>query len=83
MKPKDKAEKLVNEYRVMLMQTDTDAGQEILCTSIAKECALILAEERLNELNFTHIGYGKEIMQGYQSTKVKYWNEVKKEIEKL
>jgi hypothetical protein len=83
MTAKKKAENLVNEYRVMLMQTDTDAGEEILCTSIAKECAMILAEERLNELNFTHIGYGKEIMQGYQKTKVKFWQEVKKEIIKL
>ena len=80
MEAKEKAEKLVNEYRIMLMQTDTDAGEEILCTLIAKECALILAEERLNELNFTHIVYGKEIMQGYQKTKVNFWNEVKKEI---
>jgi len=49
---------------------------------IAKEAALIFVNERLHELNFTHIGYGKGIMQGYQKTKVKYWNEVKSEIEK-
>jgi hypothetical protein len=51
MSAKDKAENLVNEYRVMLMQTDTDAGEEILCTSIAKECAMIAVDEILEALN--------------------------------
>jgi hypothetical protein len=49
---------------------------------IAKEAALIFVNERLQELNFTHIGYGKEIMEGYQKTKVKYWNDIKTELEK-
>ena len=48
MEAKEKAENLVNNYRVMLMQTDTDAGQEILCTSIAKQCALIAVQEIIN-----------------------------------
>ena len=48
---------------------------------IAKEAALILVNERLEELNFTHIGYGKGVIEGYQKTKVKYWQDVKKEIE--
>ena len=48
----------------------------------AKKSALILVDERLKELNFTHIGYGKGVIEGYQKTKVKYWNEVKCEIEK-
>jgi hypothetical protein len=66
-KPKEKAEELVNNYRVILMQTDTDAGQEILCTSIAKQCALIAVDEILNEPDSSEV----------------YWNEVKTEINNL
>ena len=40
MTPKKEAENLINEYRMILMNEDTDCGNEILCTSIAKKCAL-------------------------------------------
>jgi len=73
--PKDKAENLVNEYRIMLMQTDTDAGEEILCTSIAKECAMICVDEI--------ISIGWNLPHYDNNTGVKYWGEVKKEIIKL
>jgi hypothetical protein len=66
----DKAEKLVNNYRVMLMQTDTDAGEEILCTSIAKECAMIAVDEIRDNIPLI-----SEIKD--------YWTEVKNEIIKL
>ena len=70
MTPKDKAEKLVNEYRIMLMQTDTDAGEEILCTLIAKESALICVDEIRDNLPLI-----SEIQD--------YWTEIKNEIIKL
>ena len=35
----------------------------------AKQCAIILVKERLKELETTHIGYGKLVMQGYQKYK--------------
>lgn len=41
MSRKDKAEQLVNEYRILLMNEDTECGNEILCTLIAKKCALV------------------------------------------
>jgi hypothetical protein len=40
MTPKDKARDLVDAYRFILIQSETEAGEEILCTSIAIECAL-------------------------------------------
>lgn len=83
MEAKEKAEELVNLYRIILMESDTDAGEEIICSLLAKKCALLLVNKRLQELNFTHIGYGKSIMQGYQKTKLKFWNEVKNELENL
>ena len=32
MTPKEKAESLVNQYRMVLMDEDTECGNEILCT---------------------------------------------------
>jgi uncharacterized protein (UPF0212 family) len=43
--PKEKAEELVNSYRIVLMNEDTECGNEILCTSIAKDSALIAVDE--------------------------------------
>jgi len=66
MTPKEKAEDLVNQYRIVLMDEDTDCGNELLCTSIAIKNALILVNENLIYTNYSI-----------------YWEEVKKEIEKL
>lgn len=60
----------------------------LICTQnqdaifIAKQAALIFVNERLEELNFTHIGYGKGIIEGYRKTKLKYWSDIKTELEK-
>jgi len=70
MDRKDKAEQLVNEYRILLMNEDTECGNEILCTLIAKKCALKLVQTILDIL----IG-SKEV--------ICYWQEVKEEINKL
>ena len=75
MTPKEKAESLVNEFRILLMNEDTECGNEILCTSIAKECALIAVDNMLN--------FQKNLIITEGSIAYHYWNEVKKEIEKL
>jgi hypothetical protein len=77
MEAKEKAENLVNNYRVMLMQTDTDAGQEILCTSIAKQCALIAVQEIINANPHSN-PFTTEVY----STML-FWQEVKNEINNL
>jgi len=77
MKPKDKAKELVDTYRIMLMNSDTECGEEILCTVIAKYCALIAVDEILNLMinNFQwDINYNGNI---------EYWQEVKQEIQEL
>lgn len=51
MTPKEKAEYLINSYRVVLMSEDTDCGEEILCTLIAKKCALVDIENKIEESN--------------------------------
>ena len=48
MTPKEKAEDLINKFAVILMDEDTDCGNEILCTSIAIKNALICVDEILN-----------------------------------
>ena len=48
MTPKEKAEDLVNQFRILLMDEDTDCGYEVLCTSIAIKNALICVDEILN-----------------------------------
>jgi hypothetical protein len=73
MTPKDKAISLVDSYRMILMNEDTECGEEILCTVIAKQCALIAVDELIKEERKTDDYY--EIGS--------YWQEVKQEIEKL
>jgi hypothetical protein len=72
---KNKAEALVNSYRIILMNEDTECGNEILCTSIAKQCALIAVDE-LIEIACDYSDYDETVTK-------EYWEKVKKEIENL
>jgi hypothetical protein len=74
MTPKNKAEELINSYRIILMNEDTECGNEILCTSIAKQSVLIAVDEIL---------IIQEYWGGINNTNYQYWQEVKQEIEKL
>ena len=78
MIPKEKAVELVDKFRMILILSDTDAGQEILCTSISKECALTAVDEILWEI----IKYADNSRE-YVVNNSKYWQEVKQEIETL
>jgi hypothetical protein len=72
MTPREKAINLVDTYRNILMNEDTECGNEILCSVIAKKCALIMCDELLCNSTFL-ISTGESY----------FWNEVKHEIEKL
>jgi hypothetical protein len=75
MKPKDKAIELVDTYRIMLMNSDTECGEEILCTVIAKYCAVIAVDEIVKQCwDYRDI----DLQASYG-----YWQEVKDEIELL
>jgi hypothetical protein len=74
MTTKLKAEELVNSYRIILMNEDTECGNEILCTSIAKQCALIAVDFGLDYVN-------GDLNEAFDKTL--YLLEVKEEIEKL
>ena len=66
MTAQDKAMQLVDTYRDMLMNTDTDCGEEILCTVIAKKCALNTVEEILQQFESIKVSH---IISGYVSYK--------------
>ncbi len=71
MKATDKANELVDTYRMMLM--NTDFGQEILCTIIAKYSALIAVDEIMKAMH--------DVM--LPNPFRQYWEQVKLEIQKL
>jgi hypothetical protein len=76
MTPKEKAFELVDTYKFVLWSEDTQCGEEILCTGIAKRCALIALDLRLeSDFLFTSIEYEEDSLE--------YWQQVKYEIEKL
>jgi len=76
MTPQEKAEELITHFKIILMNEDTDCGCEILCTSIAKKCALVAVDEIIND--DWYISTKEDNIQ-----RKKYWQEVKQEIEKL
>jgi len=73
MKARDKANELVDTYRMMLMNEDTECGQEILCTIIAKKSALIAVDEIMKAMDSVML----------PNPFSQYWEQVKQEIEKL
>jgi hypothetical protein len=70
MTTKEKAKELVDSYKFVLWSEDTQCGEEILCTGIAKRCALIAVDEIRDNL---------PLITDIQN----HWIEVKYEIEKL
>jgi hypothetical protein len=78
MTPKLKAEDLVNQFRMVLMDEDTECGNEILCTSIAIKNALILVNEILLELPKIYCCGENDI-----EYVVQWYKEVKQELKKL
>ena len=86
MTPKKEAENLINEYRMILMNADTECGNEILCTSIAKKCALVTIGKMINEYQSMSdlesvLVVNNEIT--FVVDKLKYWQEIKNKINKL
>ena len=76
MTPKEKAEELVKKYEIQFLSFG-----DYLPTIKAKKCALIAVDEILKELTYTE-NYVEDNM-GRISIYIKYWQEVKQEIEKL
>jgi len=67
MTPKEKAISLVDSYRIILINEDTECGEEILCTVISKQCALIAVDEILREItDEDDISWFKRVKQEIQ-----------------
>lgn len=73
MLPKEKAESLINQYRILLMSEDTECGNEILCTEIAKKCALVFVNEILSMSELI-------LLCNDLTSYWDYWKAVRKEI---
>jgi hypothetical protein len=48
MTPKTKAEMLVLQVKMTLMDEDTDCGNEVLCSTIAKKIALLNTQGQID-----------------------------------
>jgi hypothetical protein len=72
MTSKEKAQQIVDKYKLISIMSNTDAGEEILCTLISKQCALIAVDFIWQSLEH------ERIFEMWD-----YWKEVKQEIEKL
>ena len=75
MTPKEKALSIVNTYRMILMDEDTDCGNEILCTSIAIKNALVAVNEIIQAIDWHEYEM--------PNNETNYWLEVRKEIKNL
>lgn len=80
MTPKLKAQDLVNQFRMVLMDEDTECGNELLCTSIAIKNALISVKEIIQSIAKIE---GIEKLGLIQLNQLEYWSNVKQELEKL
>jgi len=77
MTPKEKAKHLIDKYSEILVPWEDNYE--------AKECALIAVYEILNNVMFFWYSPTKDMPKdiAYFVTQREYWEEVKKEIEKL
>jgi hypothetical protein len=80
MKPKEKAEKLVDQYytvfakRLQLSESFTSSHRYKFCKPLAKECAFVAVNELINDF---------DVSSPFEEQRNKFWNDVKKHIEKL
>ncbi len=77
MTPKEKAEELINKFK-NYAYTNVFSYREESNLHNSKQCALIAANEMLEELD--HLAFDDF---DYGTSKMMYWVEVKREIEKI
>jgi len=78
MTPKQKAEELFNRY---WLKVYNEKGFPAMGKNAAKDCALIAVDEILKE--YAQAENHIEDIMGRISLYIKYWQEVKQEIERL
>jgi hypothetical protein len=83
MTTKEKAEYLVNQFRIVLMEEETECGNEILCTSIAVKNSLISIKEIISALIIT-VGHLEltELERFECKQDLNFWNGVLEHLKK-
>jgi hypothetical protein len=76
MTPEQRALAIVNTYRMILMDADTECGNEILCTSIAIKNALVAINHMI--LLIDVLPLDEEVIELFD-----YVQKVKQELKKL
>jgi hypothetical protein len=77
MTPQEKAQDLIEKHYIALFDSDSDKGEEILVTTLAKKAALITVDEIENALT----DYGRNTDElGDMDTEWRYWDKVRIEI---
>lgn len=81
MTPKEKATSIYNQHYVLLLEADSDINQEVLISILAKKCAMLAVKEVIEqwEVIDTYISDGR----GELNQNLKYWHEVREELNKL
>ena len=74
MTPKEEAIDLLHKYRMLFMDEGEDYGEEILVSMLSMKCALIAVDEIL-EIEL--------LVESVDDYYLRYWQEVKQEIELL
>ena len=69
MTPQEKADQLTQEFKYILMDSESECGNEILCTSISRKCALLTTKHVL--LNMKKYDSNLEITNNFD-----YWFEI-------
>lgn len=77
---KEIAEDLVNRFRIILMNEDTECGNEVLCSLIAKKMAKITVKEKIQEVESFQLIYDNI---SYGDKRISFLNKVIKEINEL
>lgn len=72
MNPQKKAESLVHQYRILLMNEGEDYGEEIIVSRLSKQFALLAAENIRTEM-----------VQAQNYERAIYWRDVKSQIKML
>jgi hypothetical protein len=75
--PKEKAQELFDKYYIVCQEFT----EEIQCSIQAKQCALIAVDEIIEQWELIHAYIANGM--GELNPNLKYWYEVKHEIEKL
>jgi len=77
MTPKEKANELVDNFRIILMNEDTECGNEMLCTMIAIKHAEICLNEAMEHAQMILTEY-----EGYENA-YQYFLKVRHELSLL